>query len=160
MAVTKLTSWKTPGSNKTDQKEDILAVIQEKEFDIKMSENEAEDSEQLLESITEGLKGRAKHYKVTKPFAEKTAITRQDLLLLDSVVKSYEALCEIDAKIAENHAAWLVACGKTSEQLNNENHNLSHKNMGDLLEQYCDISDKVEDQFKKILEHYPENIIP
>ena len=121
-----------------------------------MSENEAEDAEQLLESITEGLKGRAKHYKVTKPFAEKTVITRQDLLLLDSVVKSYEALCEIDAKIAENHAAWLVACGKTSEQLDNENHNLSPKNMGDLLEQYCDVSDKVEDHFKKILEQYPE----
>ena len=123
-----------------------------------MSENEAEDARQLLESITEGLKGRAKHYKVTKAFAEKTAIGRQDLLLLDSVVKSYDALCKMDAKIAENHAAWLVACGKTSEQLDNENHNLSPKNMGDLLEQYCDISDKVEAQFKQILEQYPENI--
>ena len=56
-----------------------------------MSESETEDAEKLSEMITKSLKGRAKHYKVTKPFAEKVLITRQDLLLLDNIVRSGES---------------------------------------------------------------------
>ena len=121
-----------------------------------MSESETEDAEKLSETITKSLKGRAKHYKVTKPFAEKVSITRQDLLLLDNVVKSYDALLEIDRKLAVDHAAWITVCGKTSEQLDQENHKFSPKNMTDLFEQYCEVSDKVEEQFKQILIQFPE----
>ena len=61
----------------------------------KMSEAESdkeEGVEELHKNITDGLKRRAKHYKITKPFAEKDPITRRDLLLLEECVRNYDAL--------------------------------------------------------------------
>ena len=68
-------------------------------------------AKELLKLIADGLKSRTKHFKVTKPFAEKSVITRSDLLLLGSYVDSYDALQVIDTKLAVDHQNWLNVCG-------------------------------------------------
>ena len=121
------------------------------------AKKEAEENVKvLLDSISEGLKSRAKYYKLTKPFAEKTVITRSDLLLLNNCVASYDALKVIDTKLAFDHQDWLSVCGKTAEDLETEDHKFSPSHFGELLEQYCEVSDKVEAQFVKILDQFPE----
>ena len=126
---------------------------------VKMSEGESdkeEGAEELHKNITDGLKKRAKHYKITKPFAEKDPITRRDLLLLAECVRNYDALKVIDEKLMVDHVKWLAVCGKSAEDLNNEDHNFSPKNFDILMDQYCETSDKVEAQFEKILEQFPD----
>ena len=74
---------------------------------VKMSEGESdkeEGAEELHKNITDGLKKRAKHYKITKPFSEKDPITRRDLLLLDECVNNYDALKVIDKKLMVDHS--------------------------------------------------------
>ena len=112
--------------------------------------------DELLHSITEGLKSRAQHYKLTKPFAEKGVITRTDLLLLGTLVASYDALEEIDTKLAVDHVNWLSICGQTAEELEDVQHKFSPSTFTALLAQYCEVSDKVEAQFLKILEQFAD----
>ena len=118
-------------------------------------EEEEEDPDVLLEGISEGLKARSKFYKLTKPFAEKSVVTRGDLLLLEGCVASYDALKVIDKKLALDYHDWLSCCGKTAEDLETENHKFRPSEFGNLLDQYCEVSDKVEEQFDKILSQYP-----
>ena len=104
---------------------------------VKMSEAESdkeEGAEELHKNITDGLKKRAKHYKITKPFAEKDPITRRDLLLLEECVRKYDALKVIDKKLMLDHVKWLAVCGKSAEDLNNEDHNFSPKNFDILMD--------------------------
>ena len=119
-------------------------------------ESEAAKTDELLQLITEGLKSRAQHYKMTKPFAEKGVITRKDLLLLGTVVASYDALKEIDTKLVVDHENWLLICGETAEKLEEEQHKFSPSTFDALLDQYCEVSDKVKSQFNKILEQFPD----
>ena len=67
---------------------------------------EEDDSNDLLESIAEGLKTRTKFFKLTKPFAEKTIISRGDLLLLDGCVASFDAL-----KVIDKNLPWITKVG-------------------------------------------------
>ena len=74
---------------------------------VKMSEGESdkeEGAEELHKNITDGLKRRAKHYKITNSFAEKDPITRRDLLLLEECVNKYDALKVIDKKLMVDHS--------------------------------------------------------
>ena len=123
----------------------------EKEDDIK----DDEDSEILLERISDGLKARSKFYKLTKPFAEKTVVTRRDLLLLEGCVASYDSLKVKDKRLALDYQSWLSSCGKSVEDLENEKHKYRPSEFEPLLDQYCEVSDKVEEQFYKILSQYP-----
>ena len=82
-------------------------------------------------------------------------VTRGDLLLLEGCVASYDALKVIDKKLALDYHDWLSCCWKTAEDLETENHKFRPSEFGNLLDQYCEVSDKVEEQFDKIISQYP-----
>ena len=79
-------------------------------------------------------------------------------MLLEGCVASYDALKVIDKKLAMDHQSWISGCGKTVEELEIERHKYSPSQFGPLLDQYCDVSDKVEEQFEKILFQYPNKV--
>ena len=118
-------------------------------------EAEPANEEDLLNSLNDGLKSRVKFYKVIKPFADKERFSRKDIVLVENYVKSFDALKEIDKKLAIDHCDWMNASGKTEETLNKENHKFSSLNFDPLLEQYLEVSDKVEDNLLKLLEENP-----
>ena len=97
-----------------DEKNDEKETLEDKNYEV---EGDEDDAEELVKSITDGLKSRAKYYKTTKPFAVKTIVTRRDLLLLETCVAGYEALKMIDKKLAVDHQSWMAVCGKTAEDL-------------------------------------------
>ena len=118
-------------------------------------ENEPAKEGDLLDSLNDGLKTRVKFYKVIKPFADKERFSRKDLVLVENYVKSYEALKEIDKKLAIDHCEWMNATGKTEDALNKENSKFSPQNFDPLIEQYLEVSEKVEENFVKLLKENP-----
>ena len=98
----------------SDRKNGGRETLEDKNYE---GEGNEDDAENLVKSITDGLKRRAKFYRVTKHFAVKEVIARRDLLLLETCVAGYEALKMIDKKLAVDHQSWMAVCGKTAEDL-------------------------------------------
>ena len=86
---------------------------------------EPDNPESLLKDMTDLLKSYESHSKKLKLFVGKEKLTRGDLLKLNSFIQGYESMNDIATQLADAHIKWLLVCGKTSEELNLEEHQFS-----------------------------------
>ena len=122
-------------------------------------ENEAREKKvkDLASSIVIGLEDREDLLKYVRPFAKKENVTRLMVDNLRKEVENYNKLDDLDTRIAENYSDWLVCCGKSSEELEGDNHAWKPSVMEPKFDTSGEIKDKVLVVFRKIKEQYPKH---
>ena len=113
--------------------------------------DEKKEAADLLKMVEDLLASRKVHQNVTKAFIKKEAVTRGDLIRLKSLVTSSDAFKVIDKQLTVAQRKWLAVCGKSEEDLDNEEDTFSPSIFEPMLDQFGEEQDKLEDQFLKII---------
>ena len=87
----------------------------------------------------------------------KEVFSRGDLIKLESLVASAEGFKAIDKQLACAQRKWLAVCEKSEEDLDKEKDKFSPSVFEPMLDQFGDEQDKLENQFLKLIEKYPNH---
>ena len=68
----------------------------------------------------------------------------------------YRDLKDIEKSISQTYSEWSLVCGKTEEQLENENHLLKPSLIDQEIDDIGNLIDKVEATFKSVKQQYPD----
>ena len=140
----------------------LAKQAEEEEGAARLEKERLENEEKIEEKVKDlagrivlGLEERKDLLKYVGAFAKKETITRMMVDNLRKEVENYNKLDDLDSKFAENYTDWLVCCGKSSDQLEQENHPWKPSDMEPMFDVSGDLKDKVLSLFKKVKEQFP-----
>ena len=122
----------------------------------KNNQVEEEKAKTLATRIDDCIDNRAELLKYVESFSKKGKVSRKMLDALQEKVSDYDKLVDYDSRLAIDHDNWLVCCGVTEEQLEQESHRLRPSVIDPLFDHSGEIKDKVKELFKTIKEQYPK----
>ena len=109
---------------------------------------EEEKAKTLATRIDDCIDNRAELLKYVESFSKKGKVSRKMLDALQEKVSDYDKLVDYDSRLAIDHDNWLVCCGVTEEQLEQESHRLRPSVIDPLFDHSGEIKDKVKELFQ------------
>ena len=114
-------------------------------------------AESLQQEIAKVVKERIEPIRAIKAFGSRSTVSRMMLNSLVSIVNRFTTLKDLENRYAILQFDWLLYCGKTEEQLEEEEHPQRPSIVETEMEVVGEIIDKAEEMFQKIKEVYPKN---
>lgn len=139
-------------------------MAEEEEATARLEQERLENEEKIEEKVKDlvgrivlGLEERKDLLKYVGAFAKKETVTRMMVDNLRKEVENYNKLDDLDTKFADTYTDWIVCCGKSSDQLEQENHPWKPSVVEPMFDESGDLKDKVLSLFKKVKEQFPNN---
>ena len=79
-------------------------------------------AEDLLTQLNNNLAERKAHYLILKAFTQKQTISRSDRASLNNYVEAFNSLKTYDSAMGLAHSQFILVCGKSDKQLEDEKH--------------------------------------
>ena len=114
-------------------------------------------ADQIMTSMCEVMVTRKSTFEYVKRFADTTVISRRVVNATSKSAEEYNKLLEYDKQLAEEYSEWLVLCGKSDAELNEENHDWSPQKVDPLFEEFDRVKLAAESNFKQILTDYSDH---
>ena len=119
-------------------------------------QNNPDEAENLAKLLTELRLKRDKPKRRLLAFSNVTGVSRRMLNEIGVIVNLYRDLKDIEKSISQTYSEWLLVCGKTEEQLENESHLLRPSLIDQEIDDIGNLIDKVEATFKSVKQQYPD----
>ena len=108
-------------------------------------------AEDLLTQLNNNLAERKANYLILKAFTQKQTISRSDRASLNNYVEAFNNLKTYDSAMGLAHSQFILVCGKSDKQLEDEKHAWAPSMAENLFEESEKVADATEAKFLVIL---------